>query len=221
VLSRGHGIHYPKPGALTLTQATEWGTLYSPAEIAQLSAIAHGKGMAVHMDGARFANAAATLRTRSASVADFTWRAGVDVLSFGGTKNGMLGTEAVVFFDTGLGKEFAYRVKQGGQLASKQRFAAAQWCAMLENGAWLKHAEHANRAARKIADGLRSLPGARLLAEPEANGVFIVLPLATAEKIWAKGWQFHRFIGEDGYRFMGSWATQDADIEGLLADARS
>lgn len=220
-LQRGHGVHYPKPGALTLTQATEWGTLYTPEEIRPLAALAREHGMVVHMDGARFANAVATAHALGLTPADLTWRAGVDVLSFGGTKNGMLNAEAVVFFNRAWAREFAYRVKQGGQLAAKQRFAAAQWCAMLADGAWLRHAAHANAMARRLADGLRALPGAELLAEPAANGVFVRLAPPVAERLGQRGWVFHRFIGDDGYRFMCAWDTPPEKVEQLLRDWRA
>lgn len=126
-LTRGHGVHFPKPGALSLTQSTEHGTLYAPAEIRALADLAHAHGLSVHLDGARFANACAASALAGHSPADLTWRAGVDVLCFGGTKNGLLSAEAVVFFNPALARDFAYRVKQTGQLASKQRFASAQW----------------------------------------------------------------------------------------------
>lgn len=218
VFARGHGVHYPKPGALSLTQSTEWGTVYTPAEIASLADAAHRHGLAVHMDGARFANAAAALAARGIKPADFTWRAGVDVLCFGGTKNGMLTTEAVVFFDRERAREFEYRVKQGAQLASKQRFAAAQWCAMLEDGAWLRHAAHANAMARRLASALRPVPGLKFIAEPEVNGVFVELRPAQAEALWARGWHFYKFIGEHGYRLMASWATTPETIDRFVAD---
>lgn len=221
VLARGHGVHYPKPGALSLTQSTEWGTVYTPGEVAALAEVAHRHGMAVHMDGARFANAAAALAERGVRPADFTWRAGVDVLCFGGTKNGMLTTEAVVFFDRERAREFEYRVKQGAQLASKQRFAAAQWCAMLEDGAWLRHAAHANAMARRLADALRAVPGLKFIAEPEVNGVFLELPPAIAEALWARGWHFYKFIGEHGYRLMASWATPPETIDRFAAELRA
>jgi len=221
VFARGHGVHYPKPGALSFTQATEWGTVYSPAEIRAVADLAHAHGCAVHMDGARFANAAAALAPRGISPADFTWRAGIDVLSLGGTKNGMNTTEAVVFFDPAHAREFEYRVKQGAQLASKQRFASAQWCGMLENGAWLRHAGHANAMARRLADGLRAMPHVKLLHEPEANGVFADLAPATVDAMHARGWHFHRFIGEHGYRFMCAWNTTPESVDRLLADFRA
>ena len=217
---RGHGIHFPKLRALSLTQATELGTVYSPAELGALGEFARAHGLAVHLDGARFANAAATGRERGWSPADLSWRAGVDVLCLGGTKNGLLSTEAVVFFNRDLAREFAYRVKQSGQLASKQRFASAQWVAVLREGAWLRHAAHANRLARRLAAGLEAL-GARLLAPVEANGVFVELSPALVQGLEARGWRFYRFVGEHGYRLMCSWATREETVDALLADART
>jgi threonine aldolase len=221
VFARGHGIHYPKPGALSLTQSTEWGTVYTPEEVRALTTLAKNRGLAVHMDGARFANAVAALAARGVKPADFTWRAGVDVLSLGGTKNGMHTTEAVIFFRPDHAQDFEYRVKQGGQLASKQRFAAAQWCGMLEQGSWLRHAAHANAMAGKLAAALRGVPALKLIVEPEVNGVFVELPGAVVEKMWARGWHFYRFIGEHGYRLMCSWATRPDDIERFMADLRA
>lgn len=219
---RGHGVHFPKPGALSLTQSTELGAVYKPNEIAALSEIARRHGMFVHMDGARFANAAASLgESHGASPADITWRAGVDVLSFGGTKNGMLTTEAVVIFNPALAADFDRRVKQSGQLASKQRFAAVQWVAMLENGAWLRHAAHANAMARQLAGGLLALPGCELPHAVEANGVFVKLPAALAQKLTDRGWQFYPFGASGTYRFMCGWDTKAATIEAVLADARA
>ena len=244
-LTRGHGVHFPKRGALSLTQSTEHGTLYSPAEIRALADLAHAHGLAVHMDGARFANACAAFSSSAsplerggaqrrgvspqtspsnhtpASPADLTWRAGVDVLCFGGTKNGLLTTEAVVFFNKSLARDFAYRVKQSGQLASKQRFASAQWCAILESGAWLRHATHANHQAQKLAAALRLLPGVTLLHEPAVNAVFAELPPAAAAAMLAHGWHFYPFIGDHGYRLMCSWATTDADLTRFTTDLNS
>ncbi|MDI1249304.1 MAG: low specificity L-threonine aldolase [Lacunisphaera sp.] len=214
-------VHHPKAGALSLTQATEWGTVYSPAEVGALCAVAKKHGLPVHMDGARFANATATLAATGVRPADFTWRAGVDVLCFGGTKNGMSTTVAVVFFHPEHARDFAYRVKQAGQLDSKQRFAAAQWTGMLGTGAWLRHAAHANAMAQKLATALRPLPAVKFLAEPQANGVFVELPPAAVEKLWAQGWHFHRFIGEHGYRLMCSWATAPETVDRFAADLRA
>lgn len=214
-------VHHPKAGALSLTHATEWGSVYSPDEVSALCAVAKKHRLGVHMDGARFANAHVTLAARGARPADHTWRAGVDVLCFGGTKNGMSTTVAVVFFNPEHAREFAYRGKQAGQLDSKMRFAAAQWVGMLESGAWLRHAAHANAMARRLAAALRPLPQLKLLAEPEANGVFVELPPVTVEKLWAQGWHFHRFIGEHGYRLMCSWATAPETVDRFAADLRA
>ncbi|MES1194247.1 MAG: beta-eliminating lyase-related protein, partial [Opitutus sp.] len=145
---------------------------------------------------------------------------GVDVACLGGTKGGMNTTEAVVFFHKEHAREFEYRVKQAGQLASKMRFAAAQWCGMLEGGAWLRHAAHANAMAQKLAAGLRTA-GAKLLGEPEVNGVFVELPPATVAALEGRGWHFYKFIGEHGYRLMCSWATAPAAIDRFAADLRA
>jgi threonine aldolase len=219
-LRRGHGVHFPKARALSLTQSTELGTLYTPKELRALADFAHHRGLAVHVDGARFANAAAALRESGVSPADLSWRSGVDVLCFGGTKNGLLATEAVVFFKRELAREFEYRVKQSGQLSSKMRFAAGQWTAVLRDGAWLRHGAHANRHARTLAAGLGQL-GFRLVVPTEANGVFVELPPAAAAGLAARGWRFYPFVGEHGYRLMCSWNTQDSDVAAFLADARA
>lgn len=219
-LHRGHGVHFPKIRALSLTQSTELGTVYTPGELRALTDWAHAHGLAVHLDGARFANAAAALRERGGhSPADLTWRAGIDVLSFGGTKNGLLTTEAVVFFNRDLAREFEYRVKQSGQLASKMRFASAQWAAVLRDGSWLRHAAHANHQASRLAAGLRAL-GCTFVAPVEANGIFVELPPAAVTALEARGWHFYKFVGDHGYRLMCSWDTQDAEITAFLADAR-
>lgn len=219
VLHRGHGVHFPKIRALSLTQSTELGTVYRPDELNALSEFAQANGLVVHMDGARFANAAAAAREHGWSPADLTWRAGVDVLCFGGTKNGLLTTEAVVFFNRELAREFDYRVKQSGQLSSKMRFASAQWTEVLRDGAWLRHGAHANRQAQALAAGLRAL-GCKLLAPVEANGVFVELAPPVFAALEARGWHFYKFVGEHGYRLMCSWETRDADVAAFLADAR-
>ena len=219
VLHRGHGIHFPKIRAVSVTQTTELGTFYTPAELGALGEFARTHGLAFHLDGARFANAAATALERGFTPADLSWRAGVDVLCLGGTKNGLLSTEAVVFFNRELAREFEYRVKQAGQLASKMRFAGAQWVAVLRDGAWLRHAGHANRMARELADGLQAL-GLTLIAPTEANGVFVEMPGTLVHGLEARGWHFYRFVGEHGYRLMCSWATTEQDVAAIVADAR-
>ena len=218
VIARRSDIHYPKPRVVTLTQATEVGTVYRPAEVAAIAELAHARGLRVHMDGARFANAVASL---GVSPADVTWRAGVDVLCFGGTKMGLPVGEAVVFFDRRLSEDFAYRCKQAGQLASKMRFLSAPWLGMLEGDVWLHHARHANAMARRLADGLATLPGAKLLFPVEANGVFAELPAAAIAGLRARGWRFYTFIGAGGARFMCAWDTTPARVDALLADLRA
>jgi threonine aldolase len=204
VLTRGHGVHFPKIRAVSLTQATELGTVYTPDELRALTKWCHAHDLVVHVDGARFANAVAA----GHSPADLTWRAGVDVLSFGGTKNGLLTTEAVVFFNRELAREFEYRVKQSGQLASKMRFSSAQWAAVLRDGAWLRHAAHANAQAKKLAAGLKKL-GLKLVAPVQANGVFVELRPAVFHALERRGWHFYKFVGEHGYRLMCAWDTRD------------
>jgi len=217
VISRRSDIHYPKPRVVTLTQATEVGTVYRPDEVAAIADLAHRKGLRVHMDGARFANAVASL---DLAPADITWRAGVDVLCFGGTKMGLPVGEAVVFFDRTLSEDFAWRCKQAGQLASKMRFLSAPWLGMLENGAWLRHARHANAMARRLAAGLAAVPAARLLFPVEANGVFVELPPALIDGLRARGWRFYTFIGAGGARLMCAWDTTPERVDALLADLR-
>jgi threonine aldolase len=219
VILKRTDIHYPKPRVLSLTQSTEWGTVYAPDELQVLTGLAKRHGLAVHMDGARFANAAAALAARGGlKPADFTWRAGVDVLCFGGTKNGMNTSEAVVFFNKHLAREFDYRCKQAGQLAAKMRFLSAQWVGMLQNGAWLRHAAHANGMTQKLAAALRRIPQTRLIVEPEVNAVFVDMPPAVAEALHVRGWHFYNFIGAHGYRLMCSWDTTDVDVEAFVAD---
>ena len=217
-----HDEHSSRPRAVSLTQATELGTVYSLAEVRALCEFAHAHGMRVQMDGARFANALVTL---ACSPADASWRAGVDVLCLGGTKNGLPAGEAMLFFDPALADEFARRRKQAGQLASKMRFLAAPWLGVLEDGAWLAHAAHANAMARRLAAGLATLRGTRLLAPVEANGVFVDLPKAAIDAMHAKGWRFYVFVGDTGVRLMCAWDTTSdvvdrfvGDLRGVLAD---
>ncbi len=212
---RRSDIHFPKPRVVSLTQSTEVGTLYRPAELQALSEAARSLGLRMHMDGARFANAVAAL---GVAPKEITWQAGVDVLCLGGSKNGLPLGEAVVFFNRALAEEFEYRCKQAGQLASKMRFLSAPWTGMLQDGAWLRHAAHANAMAALLEEGLRSVPGAELLLPREANGVFVRLADPLAARLRGLGWRFYTFIGGGGCRFMCSWATRPEDVEALLAD---
>jgi threonine aldolase len=219
VVKRRSDIHYPKPRVLSLTQATELGTIYQPQEIAELTERARAGKLRVHLDGARFGNAVASL---GCSPAEVTWRAGVDVLCFGGTKTGMLACEAVVFFDKALSQEFAYRCKQAGQLASKMRYLAAQWVGMLEDDAWLTHAAHANAMARLLEQRLLKLQllaphVVKILFPVQANSVFVKLPAEVLRTLKQKGWEIYEFIG-NAARLMCSWETTKQDIDCLLED---
>ena len=213
-----HDEHSSRPRAVSLTQATELGTVYTLAEVRALCDLAHARGMRVQMDGARFANAVGTL---GASPADASWRAGVDVLCLGGTKNGLPAGEAMLFFDRDLADEFARRRKQAGQLASKMRFLAAPWLGVLESGAWLAHAAHANAMARRLADGLRNVPGSHLIAPVEANGVFVDLPKHAIDALHKKGWRFYVFVGDTGVRLMCAWDTTSDVVDRFLDDLKS
>jgi threonine aldolase len=208
-------LHSQRPRALSVSQATEFGTVYRAQELRELRDSARSQGISMHMDGARFSNAVASL---DCAPADLTWRAGVDVLSFGGTKLGMAMTEAVVFFNRELSREFAWRCKQAGQLASKMRFVSAQWRTCLRDRVWLKYARQANTLARELAAGLGRIPGVEILHPVEANGVFAGLPPALHERLHARGWHFYDFTGA-GSRFMCSWKTTPEDVAALLNDA--
>ena len=209
-------IHYPKPRALSLTQATETGTIYSPAEIQTLTETAKKLGLRVQMDGARFANAVASLNV---APADITWRAGVDVLCFGGSKNGIALGEAVVFFDKELARDFDYRCKQGGQLASKMRFLSAPWLGMLKDGAWLRHARHANAMATRLSAGLSKISGVEIMYPVQSNAVFATMPAIAAEKMRTRDWLFYTGVITPGEsRLMCSWDTTPSDVDGFIAD---
>ncbi|UEM01864.1 low specificity L-threonine aldolase [Skermanella rosea] len=210
-------VHHVQPAAVTLTQATESGTVYTPAEVAALSEVARSHGLPVHMDGARFANAVARL---GCSPADLTWRAGVDVLSFGATKNGALAAEAVVFFKPELARSFAFRRKRAGHLFSKMRFLSAQLDAYLEGGLWLRLATHANAMADRLAAGLAALPGADLRDPVEANEIFISLPEPVTAGLLERGYAFYRWDGPV-VRLVTAWNTSAEDVDRMIADARA
>ena len=210
-------IHFPMPRVLSITQATELGTVYTIDQLHALQDVAQRFDLKIHMDGARFANAVASLGCAPKEV---TWKAGVDVLCFGGTKNGMAVGEAIVFFKRELAHEFAYRCKQAGQLASKMRFLSAPWVGMLSSGVWLKNGELANRCAARLEAGLRDIPGVEFISRREANAVFIRLRPELCTELRNRGWKFYTFIGAGGARLMCSWDTQDADVDALLNDIR-
>lgn len=209
-------IHFPKPSAVTITQATETGQVYSIAEIKALSAVCRELGLRLHMDGARFANACATL---GCTPAELTWKAGVDVLCFGGTKNGMAVGEAILFFDPRLAKDFDYRCKQAGQLASKMRFLAAPWVGMLESGAWLFNAAHGNACAKRLEAQILDIPSVAPLFPVEANAVFLSASPQVLEGLRQRGWRFYTFIGGGG-RFMFAWDADPDRVDALAADIR-
>jgi threonine aldolase len=209
-------IHFPKPRAVTISQSTETGRVYTVEELRALSSVCVKHGLRFHMDGARFANACASL---GCSPADLTWRSGVDVLCFGGTKNGMAVGEAILFFNRELAEDFDYRCKQAGQLASKMRFLAAPWVGMLDSGAWLRNAEHANAGARYLARQLSQIEGIRVVSAPEANAVFVNASDEILEALRQLGWKFYTFIG-GAARFMCSWDTDQKRMDEFCKDVR-
>lgn len=217
-------VHHFQPGALTLTNLAETGTAYRPAEIAALTAIAREHGMKTHMDGARFANAVVGTAT---SPAELTWKAGIDILSFGGTKNGCMGVEAVVLFDPAKAWELELRRKRAGHLFSKHRYLSAQMDAYLTDGLWLRLAAQANRMASRLADGLAAIPGVALDGRPDGNLFFARLSRRLHRRAMAAGAHYHLIPydqseagPEDGLlsaRFVCSWSTTAADVDGFLA----
>jgi threonine aldolase len=213
-LARQHGLHSHKPRVISITQASELGTVYCAAEIRAIAEFAAAREMLLHMDGARFANALATLHCAAKEI---TWQAGVDVLCFGGTKNGLAAGELVIFFDKNRGAEFDYRAKQAGQLFSKMRFLAVPWLRLLEDDLWLENAGRANAMAKKLA-GTLSGNGAEIIFPVEANAVFVRLHPEVSARLQKRGWQFYQFIAPDVYRLMCSWATNENAIAELMSD---
>ena len=217
------GVHHVVPEAASITQSTEWGTVYSPGQVGAIGAACHEQGLRLHMDGARFANALAHL---GCSPADLTWRAGVDALSFGATKNGALAAEAVVFFDPALAAGFERRRKRAGQLWSKMRYLSAQLVAYLEGGLWLRHASHANAMAAALAHGLAALPGIRLMQPVQANELFVAMPETLIALLQAEGAMFYRWIALPGellpvIRLVTSFRTSIEEVDRLLSLAAS
>ncbi|MGI9372708.1 MAG: threonine aldolase family protein [Hyphomicrobiales bacterium] len=217
------GEHDPKPSAISISQVTELGTVYSLDEIKDLGAFAKEHNLNMHMDGARFANAVVSLEC---SPADMTWKRGVDVLSLGATKNGAMAAEAVVFFDTKLAEDFVHRRMRGGHLISKSRFLSAQLEAYFENNLWLENAKHANTMAQATAKALKAVPDVRFCAPVEANEIFPIMRAEHAVELQAAGVQFNRWpatgttdegLAEDEniYRFITSFKTSITDIEAL------
>jgi threonine aldolase len=215
VIARQPALHAHKPRVISITQATEFGTIYTRDEIDAISEFARNREMFLLMDGARFANAVATL---NCTPKEITWQRGVDVLCFGGTKNGLAAGELVIFFKRELSREFDYRLKQAGQLASKMRFLAAPWIKLLGDGVWLRNAQHANAKARQLAERLGCDEKIDIILPVEANAVFARLPDALTRNLQARGWRFYKFIEPDVYRLMCSWATADAEIDRFIGD---
>ena len=216
------GVHHVKPAAISLTQATEWGTVYGNEELQRIGALAKARGLKVHMDGARFANALAHLQC---SPAEATWKSGIDVLSLGATKNGALCAEAVVFFDPSLAEDFERRRKRAGHLWSKMRFLSAQLLAYLDDAVWLKNARHANAMATALSQGLQGMPGARVLHPVEANEVFVELPEKAVAALESAGFKFYRWplhASQSGVaiRLVTSYMTPAADVDAFIRAAR-
>lgn len=212
-LGRGD-VHHTQPKVVSITQSTELGTLYQPHEIAALAAVAHELDMYLHLDGARISNAAAAL---GCGFADITSKVGVDVVSFGGTKNGLMGAEAVVFLRPELGEHAPFIRKQSMQLASKMRFASAQLVALLTDELWRRNAEHSNAMAQRLAAAVATLPGVALVRPVQANGVFVTLPPSVVEPL-AERFPFYVWdAATTEVRWMCSWDTTDADIDAFVA----
>jgi threonine aldolase len=211
-----HDEHGAKTCAISLSQVTELGTIYSVAEIQALTAVAKAHGMKSHMDGARFANALVSL---GCTPAEMTWKAGIDVLSFGGTKNGGMMLESVVFFDTSLAENFLRQRKRAGQLLSKGRFLSAQMLAYLKDGLWLQNAKRANGLAQELASALQSIAGVRLAAPVQANEIFVIVPKRLSAALEAEGGKFHEWPfdgladGEVCLRLVLAFATPEADVQ--------
>jgi threonine aldolase len=213
------GVHHSQPMAISISQSTEAGTCYTPDEVAAIGAIGRGHGVRFHMDGARFANALASLRC---SPAETTWRAGVDAMSFGVTKNGAMAAEAVIFFDADLAKDFGYRRKRGGHLFSKGRFASAQFDAQLTDGLWLRLAAQANAMAARVGQGLAGIAGVSLLHPVEANELFVLMPEPIIDGLEKAGFRFYRWPAEEGpcIRLVTAFDTAAEHADGLVAAIR-
>jgi len=203
------GVHWAQPHALSITNATEYGRVYAPDEVAALGEIAKAQGLGFHMDGARFANAIVTL---GCAPADVTWRAGIDVLSFGFTKNGGMSAECLVYFDRDKAKGVAERRKRAGHLLSKGRYMAAQIVALLQDDVWLDNARAANAGAQKLGAAC----GARLFQPVEANEVFARMTPDEAARLRAQGFDFYDWA-EGEVRFVVSWDQPAAEIEAFAA----
>jgi threonine aldolase len=215
-------VHHPQPSVVSITQATECGAAYAPDEIAAIATSTHRQGLKLHMDGARFANALSYI---DCSAAELSWQAGVDVLSLGATKNGAMGAEVVIFFDSDLAKEFEFRRKRGGHLFSKMRLLSSQLDAYFTDGLWLSNAKHANTMARRLVAGLTPLKGTSLLYPVDANEIFVVLPARMHDALQAAGAQYHPWPsdrpGERAFRLVTAFDTEPAAVDKFLAIAKA
>ena len=209
------GVHHVKPAALSLTQSTEVGTVYALDELRALTSVAKQHNLRVHMDGARFANATATT---GATPAELSSKSGVDILCFGGVKNGLAVGECIIIFDRDLAEEFEWRIKQSGHLNSKMRLVTSAWLGLLENDTWLNNARHANRMAQQLADALTKKAGAEIMYPVEANAVFARIPEHVQSALREKGWSFYTFLPPLGCRLMCAWDTEEATIDEFTAD---
>ena len=219
--ARAMGVHFMQPQAVSITQSTEWGAVYGLDELRALGAATKAQGIALHMDGARFANALVHL---GCSPAEMTWKAGVTALSFGATKNGAMAAEAVIFFDRARARGFAERRKRAAHLWSKQRFMSAQLLAYLEDDLWLRHARHANAQATRLAEGLGAVPGVSMLHDVQANELFVVMPEGVVAALETEGFGFYRWTGrvagnEAVIRLVTSYATEPQAVEDFIAAA--
>lgn len=214
IVMRRADIHYPKPKVVTVTQATELGTVYTREELLRIHEMAKAHSLKFHMDGARFANAVASLDVRPR---ELTTDCGVDVLVFGGSKNGLGVGEAVIFFNKEAAEEFDYRCKQAGQLAAKMRFIAAQWLGVLKTDAWLRYARRANQCAALLEKEIKAIPEIEIMLPREANSVFVKMPEPVIQSLHDKGWHFYTFIGLGGARLMCSWDTTEESIHAFVS----
>jgi threonine aldolase len=217
ILEKRTDIHYPKPKIVSVTQATELGTVYQPAELLEINKISSHYNMKFHMDGARFANALTSLNL---SPKELSWQCGVDVLCLGGVKNGISMGDAVIFFNRELSEDFVYRCKQAGQLASKMRFISAQWVGILKNNVWLQNAAHANKCTALLESKLKEIPEIEIMFPREANSVFVKLPESVLQELKNRGWHFYTFIGVGGARFMCTWNTTEKRVLELVKDIK-
>ncbi len=221
IASHMHGIgfeHHVQPRVVSITQATEMGTVYTLDEIRSIADYTHEQGMLLHMDGARISNAIVSL---DCDLYEMTGGAGVDVLSFGGTKNGMMYGEAVVFFNKALCEDFKYRRKQGMQLSSKMRYIAAQFSAFLENDLWKQNARHANLMAQKLHEAVKNIPGVKITQKVESNAVFAIIPEATIEKLQEAYFFYVWDESTSEVRWMCSFDTTEEDIDGFVLRLKS